>query len=212
MIIRLKQKKIKFKPRIKLNHNIYTARTRFARVRVCLCHSWPLFFTVCLSLAKQMTTLFYLKRMSVFLPVCMPWVSDRSKFIHPPADEIHCDVDSILVGWESPIHAVLEWTYFRISHISFLLSVLEKRIESRTVVARIYQSLVFIVGLCSLMILKPCSPMEFAYSDERNRSYCNLAVVLITPLYRNTFKKLVYYMAFRTFTLICVVHHALEQP
>ena len=99
-----------------------------------------------------------------------------------------------------------------ISHISFLLSVLEKRIESRTVVARIYQSLVFIVGLCSLMILKPCSPMEFAYSDERNRSYCNLAVVLITPLYRNTFKKLVYYMAFRTFTLICVVHHALEQP
>ena len=123
----LKQKKIKFKPRIKLNHNIYTARTRFARVRVCFCHSWPLFFTVCLSLAKQMTTLFYLKRMSVFLPVCMPWVSDRSKFIHPPADEIHCDVDSILVGWESPIHAVLEWTYFRNkSHQFFTISFREE--------------------------------------------------------------------------------------
>ena len=48
----------------------YTARTHLARVRVFLFHSWPLFFVVCLSLAKQKTTLFQLKQMSVFLSEC----------------------------------------------------------------------------------------------------------------------------------------------
>ena len=31
--------------------------------------------------------------------VHMPWVSDRSKFIHAPVDEIHCNLDSILASW-----------------------------------------------------------------------------------------------------------------
>ena len=47
--------------------------------------------------------------------VHMPWVSDGSKFIHPPADEIHCNLDSIHESWrESPIHAALEHNYSNI--------------------------------------------------------------------------------------------------
>ena len=46
--------------------------------------------------------------------VHMPWVSDGSKFIHPPADEIHFNLDSIHESWLWIAHPCSTRTYSNI--------------------------------------------------------------------------------------------------
>ena len=46
--------------------------------------------------------------------VHMPWVSDGSKFIHPPADEIYCNLDSIHESWLWIAHSCSTRTYSNI--------------------------------------------------------------------------------------------------
>ena len=46
--------------------------------------------------------------------VHMPWVSDGSKFIHPPADEIYCNLDSIHESWLWIAHSWRTRTYSNI--------------------------------------------------------------------------------------------------
>ena len=69
----------------------------------------------------------------------MPWVLDGSMKL--TANEIHCNLNLSLESWLRIAHPCSIWVNIiisEISHSGFLLSVLDKKIESLTVAARIY--------------------------------------------------------------------------
>ena len=54
----------------------------------------------------------FLTETNVCFWASMPWFSDRSNFIHLPADEIHSNLDSILEFWLRIAHPCSNQTYF----------------------------------------------------------------------------------------------------
>ena len=85
--------------------------------------------------------------------VHMPWVSDGSKFIHPPADEIYCNLDSIHESWLWIAHSWSTRTYSNIySDADTQTQIAHTRVTRKFLGGYFWAALLFIIVVVIVVI------------------------------------------------------------
>ena len=112
--------------------------------------------------------------------VHMPWVSDGSKFIHPPADEIYCNLDSIHESWLWIAHSWSTRTYSNIySDADTQTQIAHTRFTRKFLGGYFWAALLFIIVVVIIVIDMMTTIMMLMTMTMTTRPPASVVVVIV---------------------------------